>query len=596
MAAPSGMMRPRLSCQPRHRASKEHPSIDHIIQELAPAILLLSAGILSVALTRPLRLSPIVGYLLAGIAIGPHVLALVPEDDTTRLLAELGVVFLLFDIGLHFSLSHLWEARKDIFGLGPLQVVLCAVALGAVSLAVGFDPVHAVVIGTTLALSSTAVVVQTLAERGQQNCPVGLTATAIMVFQDVCAIFLLIFATSLESAKVALLPTFAGAVLNAAIAFVAAVLIARYVIGPMFNVLSRTRNDEIFTAIALFIVLVTATATGEMGLSLTLGAFLGGMIISETAYRPVVQSEVRPFRALLLGFFFITVGMSLDPAVLSGHWAEILLFLAGLIAIKTALVASAALFFGWSVPGSIQLGSLIAQGSEFAFVIFSMPAIRGALGEDAAAVMIAGIAISLALTPTLAAIGRSAAGGLRRRLAVVPPAEVTPRETATPVLIFGMGEIGRTVADALEAHEIPYEAIEMDHDRFVAANADGYRVAFGDIGDPRLWESVEMGERKAIVVTIVRYDVAAALTPIIRERYPNLIRFVTVDDDREVARFAALGMRPVVSRSVPRGLELAAAVLAALGVPEDKIAKWMQREQDRALGPDGSIAQRVEAA
>jgi monovalent cation:proton antiporter-2 (CPA2) family protein len=555
---------------------------------LEPVILLLLLGILAITLVRPLGLSPIVGYLLAGLIIGPHALGLVPESETTDLLAELGVVFLLFDIGLHFSLQSIWDARRDILGLGPLQIVLCGLAFGAIAAALGYGTHYAIILGGTLALSSTAVVVQTLAERGQQNCPVGLTGTAVLIFQDICAIFILILATSIDDAGAssgerALAVAVSSAALKAAIAFLAAVLIGRYAIKPLFRLLSQSRNEEIFTAIALLIILATAAATGGAGLSLTLGAFLGGMIISETPYRHVIQTEARPFRALLLGFF-ITVGMSLDWRVLLADWAQIVVFLAALIALKAALVAIAARAFGWSTPGSVQLGFLLAQGSEFAFVIVAMPAVRAALGERALGVIVTGIAASLALTPTLAALGHRLARMLRRRSAAAAPAgEITPRATVAPVVVFGMDEVGRCVVDGLAANDVAYDAVEMDYDRFLAASADGYTVAFGDVGDVRLMETLAMAERSAVVVTVVRYELSKTLTPIVRDRYPHLIRFIAVEDDEDRARFEALGMRAVINRSTPRGLDLAAAVLRAQGVEEDRVRAWMQRQQERTL-------------
>ena len=361
-------------------------------------------------------------------------------------------------------------------------------------------------------------------------------------------------------------------------------LIGRYAIKPLFRILAQSRNEEIFTAIALLIILAAAAATGGAGLSLTLGAFLGGMIIAETPYRHVIQTEARPFRALLLGFFFITVGMSLDWRVLLADWAQIVLFLAALIAIKAALVAIAARAFGWSTPGSVQLGFLLAQGSEFAFVIVAMPVVRAALGERAVGVIVTGIAASLALTPTLAALGHSLARMLRRRSApAVTTGEITPRAIVAPVVVFGMDEVGRCVVDGLEANDVAYDAVEMDYDRFLAASADGYGVAFGDVGDVRLMETLAMAQRSAVVVTVVRYELSKALTPIVRDRYPDLIRFIAVDGDQDRARFEALGMRAVINRSTPRGLDLAAAVLRAQGIDEDRIRAWMQRQQKRAL-------------
>ena len=566
------------------------------VHTLAPVIILLSVGILAITLMHRIGLSTIVGYLIAGMLIGPYSLGLIHESETTHLLAELGVVFLLFDIGLHFSLTSIWEARRDILGLAPLQIVVCGLAFGAIAMAMGFGPEYAVILGGALALSSTAVVVQTLAERSQQSCPVGLTGTAILIFQDIFAIFLLIFAASLEtgnstSAESGLAITVFLAVLKAAVAFVVAVVIGRYAVRPLFRFLATTKNEEVFTATALLVVLATAAATGGAGLSLTLGAFLGGMIISETPYRHVIQTEAKPFRNLLLGFFFITVGMSLDWRILVGHWAEILVFLFALITIKVVLVSAAARVFGWSTPGSVQLGFLLFQGSEFVFVIIAMPMVREALGEGAVGVIITGIAASLVLTPTLAALGNKLAKMLRQRGETSAlTVESQPSATTPPVVVFGMGEVGRTVVDALKANDVPYDAIEMDYDRFLAASADGYPVAFGDPGDVRLMETLAFAQRETTVVTIVRYEVSKALMPIMRDRYPNLTRFIAVDTDEDKIRFEAVGMRPVVNRSIPRGMDIAAAVLRHQRVDEADIQAWMRRHQERALQATAGLA------
>ncbi len=559
------------------------------VYTLAPVIILLSVGILAITLMHRIGLSAIVGYLIAGMLIGPYSLGLIHESETTRLLAELGVVFLLFDIGLHFSLTSIWEARRDILGLGPLQIFICGIAFGAIAMAIGFGPEYAVILGGAFALSSTAVVVQTLAERGKQSSPVGLTGTAVLIFQDIFAIFLLIFAASLESGgsttdESGLAITVFLAVLKAVVAFIVAVVIGRYAVRPLFHFLATTKNEEVFTATALLVVLATAVATGSAGLSLTLGAFLGGMIISETPYRHVIQTEAKPFRNLLLGFFFITVGMSLDWRILVGHWTEILVFLFALITIKVVLVSAAARVFGWSTPGSVQLGFLLFQGSEFVFVIIAMPMVRKALGEGAVGVVITGIAASLVLTPTLAALGNKLAKTLRQQLeSSTRTDESQSSATTAPVVVFGMGEVGRTVVDALKANNVSYEAIEMDYDHFLAASADGYPVAFGDMGDVRLMETLAFAERETTVVTIVRYELLKALMPIMRERYPNLTRFIAIDSDEDEDRFEAVGMRPIVSRSIPRGIDIAAAVLRDQHVDEAKIQAWMQRQQERAL-------------
>ena len=568
------------------------------VRELSPAIVLLVVGILSIVLMRPLRLSPIVGFLLAGVLIGPHGFGIIQENATTHLLAELGVVFLLFDIGLHFSLAHIWDARRDILGLGPLQVIVCTAAVAGLAIIAGFELDSAIVIGATLALSSTAVAVQTLAERGLQNCPIGVTATAVLIFQDICAIFLLILATSVGDASVSPGSAILVAVVKSVLAFAAAIVIGRFLIGPLFLSLVKVKSEEAFTATGLLIVLLAAAATGALGLSLTLGAFLAGMMISETPYRYVIQTEVKPFRALLMSFFFLSVGMTLDTGVLAREWAQVLLIVGLLVALKTILVAATATVLRVPVRTALQLGFLLSQGSEFAFVIFGMPALSDALGAELSAVLIAAVAGSLALTPTLVDVGHRAAVSLANRMwefQCGSGAEAVKLQPVAPVVIFGMGEKGRRVSDALEAHGIQYMAIEFDQERFVNANADGYPVAFGDVGDPRLMESIQMSQRPTIVITIKRYEISRDLTPVLRDRYPKLTRFIAVHDSEDQQRYEALGMRAVIQRSFPPGLDLAAEVLRAHGIPDDKILAWMRQQQDQALVADAAMRDAKEA-
>jgi CPA2 family monovalent cation:H+ antiporter-2 len=553
-----------------------------ILSALVPIILLLTLGVIAAVGSRAIGLSPIVGYLVLGLALSGTGVNLVADSVTIATLAELGVVFLLFDIGLHFSLGHIRTQARDIFGFGPVQVLGGTVGLGLVALAFGLSPGVAFLVSATLALSSTAVVAGLIAERHQQNCPVGLTATAILIFQDVAAIFLLIVANALGGGE-AMLAAAGLALLKAAGAFGVAVLLSRVVVRPVFGIIARTRNEEVLTAMALLVALSAGWATGSLGLSLTLGAFLGGMILAETPYRAVIQSEIKPFRGLLLGFFFVSVGLSLDLAALLRFWPAVIGIAVLLLAIKIVTNAAASLVFRWSVPGSTQLGFLLAQGSEFAFVILSLPAIRTLIGETQSAVLIAAVALSLAATPTLAEVGRSLAGRMRQRVVRGADPELQPRELAGPVFIAGMGRTGRTLVDALAEFDIAYAAIERDEKRLREAVADGYNVVFGDFSDPRIWEPVALHGRKITVLTAPIFEVSRELGPTVRELFPDLKRVAVVRSQEEAERFRSIGVLPIIDRSVPPGLDLAALVLAELGVDSDQIGNWMRRQQERAL-------------
>jgi Kef-type K+ transport system membrane component KefB len=553
-----------------------------ILSALGPIILLLALGVIAAVGSRAIGLSPIVGYLLLGLGLGHVGLNLVSGNETIATLAELGVVFLLFDIGLHFSLGHIRTQARDIFGFGPVQVLAGTLGLGLVALMFGLPLLAAFLVGATLALSSTAVVARLIAERHQQNCPVGLTATAILIFQDVAAIFLLIFAGALGSGE-AMLPGLGLALVKAVAAFGVAVLLARLVVRPLFDLIARSRNEEVFTAMALFVALAAGWVTGAIGLSLTLGAFLGGMIIAETPYRAVIQSEIKPFRGLLLSFFFISVGLSLDLSTLLQFWPAVIAVTFLLLAVKIATNATASLAFRWSVPGSIQLGFLLAQGSEFAFVILSLPSVRTLVGERESAVLIAAVALSLAVAPTLAETGRSLAGRLRQRAAREVDLELQPRNLAGPVFIAGMGTTGRTLADALTEFDIDYGAIERDDKRLREAVADGYKVAFGDLSDPRIWEPVALHGRRVSVLTAPSFEVSRELAPAARQLFPNLKRVAVVRNENEAEQYRSIGVLPVVDRSVPPGLDLAVLVLNELDVDPDRIATWMRRQHERAL-------------
>ncbi|GJL51381.1 MAG: potassium transporter [Nitrospirales bacterium] len=555
------------------------------VEALQPAILLLFVGIVSIVLMRSLHMSPIVGYLLAGMIIGPYGFGLIHESGTTHLLAELGVVFLLFDIGLHFSLAHLWASRRDILGLGPLQMILCTAVLATIfALTSNLSTEYAILVGAALALSSTAVAVQTLSEYDQSRCPVGQSAISVLILQDICAIFLLILASSLGVHDASLGSALAGAVAKSVMAFMAAIVLGRFVISPLFSHLSKTKREEIFTAFALLIVLATAGATGAVGLSLTLGAFLGGMIISETPFRHLVQTEMKPFRGLLLGFFFITVGMSLDTTVLVDNWMTVLLVLSVLIGTKTLLVQLSAWLMGTPLKTAIQLGFLLSQGSEFAFVLIAVPAVAGGVGPDFSSILIMAIAGSMVLTPPLVALGHWAAERMANKdLMQVLDQDVNENKGPAQVIILGMTDEGRRVVDALEAHGISYRAFDFDHQRFVNARTDGYPVAFGDLADLRLAETIEIAQAGVLVITVARYEISKELTPIVQTRYPNLRRLVSVETDEERKKFGLLGMNAVVTRSFPKGIDLAEAVLSDQAVPGHKISQWIRRQQEQAF-------------
>jgi CPA2 family monovalent cation:H+ antiporter-2 len=373
------------------------------------------------------------------------------------------------------------------------------------------------------------------------------------------------------------------ALLKAAVAFVVAVLLARLVVRPLFGMIARTRNEEVFTAMAL----LGRTRRGVGDRSDRPVVDIGCLSRRHDHRRDAVSAENpvgdQAVSRAAGGFFFISVGLSLDLGALIRLWPTVIGAAVLLLVVKIMTNAAASLVFRWSVPGSTQLGFLLAQGSEFAFVILSLPAVRALVGETTSAVLIAAVALSLAVTPSLGELGRSLAGRMRRRAARLADPELQPREDIGPVLIAGMGRTGRTLADALTEFDIGYAGIERDQQRLREAVADGYNVAFGDLSDPRIWEPVALHGRKVSVLTAPVFEVSRDLGPTVRQLLPNLKRVAVVHDRDEAERFKSIGVVPIVDRSVPPGLDVAALVLGELGVDRDRIGDWMRRQQERAL-------------
>lgn len=533
-----------------------------IVETIQPAITLLGLGIGAALISRSVRLNPIVGYLGLGLAIA----ALGYSDNfsgpVVATMAEAGVMFLLFNLGLHFSLGRIRAEAANIFGFGSLQMLIGGGGFVALFYLIGLPIEFAIIGGFAMGLSSTAVVIGLVRERDQEDCPVGRAAQSILIFQDIAAILLLVAAGALSSGG-AIAPALGLAGVKALAAFAIAVLFGRYLTGPLFRLIAKVGSSEVYTATALFIALAAGWATGLAGLSLTLGAFLGGMAVADSRYRIMVQTEIDAFRGLFLSFFFISVGLSIDTAILADNWVLAVVAAAGLIALKCLFNVVAGLANRWSVPGSIQLGFLLGQGSEFALVIFALPAVAALVDPIEPRflpILVTAIAISLAVTPLVSNIGRKLAGKLRRG-----PADEKLEGDDAPVVIIGLGPAGRAVADALTYNAIPYLAVESVAERFEIALADGYHVHQVNSADPRSWDALGMGKRELVLISTGNLSVSRELAPLIEERLPNITRVIALPGPAGLEEFAALGMLPVDIKA-PRGIEqIVEMVFEALG-------------------------------
>ncbi len=561
------------------------------IEILLPVVLLLSAGFLVIYISRLFHISPIVGFLLVGIVMGPHGFQLIEETSTTHFLAELGVMFLLFDIGLHFSTKSAWSLRKDLFGLAPLQLFLSGLLLAfSMAFIFGLESNIALLAGLTLALSSTAVVIQVLADMKQTESPVGQSAKAVLIFQDLAAIFLLIFADSLGG-DIALSMAVTQTLGKTILAFMAAIFLGKYVLTSLMKSLIQYDDPEMFTVLGLLLVMMTGLATASVGLSITLGAFLAGMVMAETPFRVLLQTELRPFRSLLLALFFITIGMLLNPLAIWAEIGTVLSLTALLIATKAAIIGALVFVFKRPAHQVLQLTFMLAQGSEFAFVIFTMATVQEAFGEQLAHHLIAAVALSMLFTPFFSILAYrwslKVCDELKNKITNYPERKGDPGYKH-PVLIVGMNEVGKTLARALKAHSISYIAVDSDRKRFLEATAAGYIVAFGRTSDLRFWNSLGVNRAKALCIASPDYEVTRRLSPIVRKLYPALKRYVAVNDSADAVRFASLGLTPFHNKGAPPGLEMAAFILKEFGIEDDNILSWSEEEQSAWLDSNKS--------
>jgi len=553
-------------------------SAREILDTIQPAITLLGLGIGAALVSRACRLNPIVGYLGLGLALSVLGLKADFSGPVVATMAEAGVMFLLFNLGLHFSLGRIWAEKSNIFGFGSLQMLVAGGAFALVFLALGLPSAFAIIGGFAMGLSSTAVVIGLVRERDQEDCPVGRAAQSILIFQDIAAILLLVAAGALAQGG-AIAPALGLAGLKALAAFGVAVVFSRVLTRPLFRLIARAGSSEVYTATALFIALAAGWATGVAGLSLTLGAFLGGMAVADSRYRIMVQTEIDAFRGLFLSFFFISVGLGIDPGLLAQNWALVLMAAFALIVLKCGLNVIAGLANRWSVPGSIQLGFLLGQGSEFALVLFALPALAGLVEPRLISVLVTAIAISLAVTPLVSNIGRKLAGKLRRG----PPDQKMAGDDA-PVVIIGLGETGRALADALGYNEVDYLALEPRMEEFEAALADGYNALSANPADPRSWDAIGMEKRQVIAIATGDVTKSRELTPLVDERLPDATRILAVPSADYIEEFDALGTVPI-DMSTPGGRErMIEAVFAQLGL-ERRLAS-ASRVKDTSLAPE----------
>ncbi|KAL1322214.1 K(+) efflux antiporter 2, chloroplastic isoform X2 [Arachis ipaensis] len=535
--------------------------------------------------------SPVLGYLAAGILIGPYGLSIIRHVHGTKAIAEFGVVFLLFNIGLELSVERLSSMKKYVFGLGSAQVLATAVVVGLVARICGQAGPAAIVIGNGLALSSTAVVLQVLQERGESTSRHGRATFSVLLFQDLAVVVLLILIPliSPNSSKggvgfQAIAEALGLAAVKAAVAITAIIAGGRLLLRPIYKQVAENQNAEIFSANTLLVILGTSLLTARAGLSMALGAFLAGLLLAETEFSLQVESDIAPYRGLLLGLFFMTVGMSIDPKLLVSNFPVITSTLGLLICGKTILVSVIGKIFGISIISAIRTGLLLAPGGEFAFVAFGEAVNQGIMSSEMSSLLFLVVGLSMAITPWLAAGGQLIASRFEQHdVRSLLPVESETDDLQDHIIICGFGRVGQIIAQLLSERLIPFVALDVRSDRVAVGRALDLPVYFGDAGSREVLHKVGAERACAAAITLdtpgANYRTVWALS----KYFPNVKTFVRAHDVDHGLNLEKAGATAVVPETLEPSLQLAAAVLAQAKLPTSEIAATINEFRSRHL-------------
>ena len=562
---------------------------------LKDVLVFLAAAGLVVPLFHRARIGAVLGFLCVGIAVGPYGFGRLAEDvpwiryltieDRARVepFAELGVLFLLFLIGLELSLARLWSLRRYVAGIGGLQFALSALAIGAGLAVLGVPGSGAIVLGLGLAMSSTAIVMQLLEEQGRSTTTVGRVALAVLLFQDLMVAPVLFGVQFLAHDERHVAVSLAGALLQAALAVVAIVAAGRYVLQPIVRFAAQSGNRDLILAITLFMVVGVAAATGVAGLSTALGAFLVGLLLSETEYRHQIEIDIAPFKGLLIGLFFITVGMTIDIVAVWADIGLVLLAVVALLAVKSIILLVASRAFRVSLAVAAEVALLLAQGGEFAFVVISLARSSGVLSGEMAQIASAVVGISMMVTPLCARGG----AWLGRRLQRVDHRHHLPmddaRELQGHVVIGGYGRVGQTVARLLTAENVPFIALDTNGELVSECRKRGERCYFGDAGRPEFLTRVGAARARAFVVTVNAREAAERMVAAARKQRPGALVFARAIDAEHAVRLLKQGAVDVIPEAVEASLQLGGRLLEGLGMSDEAVARRLDELRDQEL-------------
>lgn len=546
------------------------------------AMIYLAMAVISVPLFKRAGLGSILGYLVSGAAIGPFGFGLITHSESILHFSELGIVFLLFIIGLELQPNRLWSLRRHLFGLGGMQMAACSAAFGAAAYFFGLSPVASVIAGLALALSSTAFTLQTLAERNQLNTEFGRSSFAILLFQDLAAIPLLAVLPFLGASASS--GGFGMAEASALVLLLAAMLLfSRFGLHKLFRVIASTHNREIFTALTLLLVMSVAFAMSSIGLSMALGAFLTGVLLSQSEYRHELEANLEPFKGLLMGLFFIAVGMTVDLTLLLQKPLLIVAITFAYMTVKSFLIFGAGRIFGLRMEASRDMGLNLAQGGEFAFVIFSMALQYGLFASEEARILNLVVTLSMALSPLLFFIDRRYVQPIYNRKIGEKAFDAIDVEDP-PVIIAGFGRVGQIFGRILRTQAIPFVALDHDSEQIEIVRKFGNKVFFGDASRLDLLEAAGAAKAKLFILAIDDPKKSNETAQVVRQHFPHLKILARARNRLHTFELMDLGVPHIRRETFESSISLAHEMLLELGYTKETSARITQnfKQHDEA--------------
>ena len=559
----------------------------HNANYLHDILILLFASVAIVILFKQLRLSPALGYLVAGAMIGPFGFGVITRNDSTQSIADLGIVFLLFAIGLELNFEKLIKMRKYVLGFGSLQVLITTVVIGfIVHKFFNISQEAALVIGAALSLSSTAIVLQIIAENGEEATRVGRLSFSILLMQDLAVIPILVLLPALSTPEVNILKALGGAFFDAIIALIIIFAIGRLLLRPIYRLVAEARSDVLFFSVTLIVILGSAHLSSYFGLSSAFGAFTAGLMVAETEYRYRVEEDITSIKALLLGLFFMTIGMSFQLDFLLSSLDKIILVALGFIAVKSLIIIILCKVFRLPLAPSIHTGLLLSQGGEFAFVVFIMAVNQNFIEPNVAQFLATVVTVTMAITPMLAAFGRKIKGQLYI-MSVLRDNKLKREidEISKHVIVIGFSKIGHAIAYALRKKGVNYIILENNHRVVRIEKNNGYNIYYGDAMNIDILRYVGIERAESVIVAMDDETSCIKITRFIHENFPGVVLATKSESMNNAARFKKVGANLVVSKNFETSLQLIKIALSSTGVANKTIDKMM----DSFRNPDSEL-------